>query len=285
MRLGAHVSAAGGLDLAIDRAVEIGAEAAQIFISSNRSWQFKSLDEKPVADFNVKALEQGVTPNVVHAIYLVGLATDNTENLHKSIQSLVSTMNAAHDLSMLGVIFHLGSHKGVGFDGVFRRVVESLNRVLDNSPDETLLIMENSAGMGDHIGSRFAELGALLHEVASPRIKICLDTQHAFAAGYDLTTPEGVGRAMEEFEREIGLEHLAAVHCNDSKRQLGEGVDRHENIGQGHMGVPAFEAIMAHPAFREVPFYLEVPGMDKEGPDAANLDIVKEIRQKLGIPV
>jgi len=90
---------------------------------------------------------------------------------------------------------------------------------------------------------------------------------------------------MEEFEREIGLEHLAAVHCNDSKRQLGEGVDRHENIGQGHMGVPAFEAIMAHPAFREVPFYLEVPGMDKEGPDAANLDIVKEIRQKLGIPV
>ncbi len=284
MRLGAHVSAAGSLDLAVDRAVEIGAETAQIFASSNQRWEFKPLDEKLTAAFKTKALENGVGPNVLHGIYLISLGTENPENLRKGVQSLVNYVNAAHDLGMLGVIFHLGSHKGLGFEAVFRQVVESMNRVLDNSPDDTLLIMENSAGMGNHIGSKFSELGAVLRELASPRVQICLDTQHSFAAGYDLGTPEGVAKAMEEFDQQIGLEHLVAVHCNDSKRELGVGVDRHENIGEGYMGLGAFDAIFAHPAFRDVPFYLEVPGFEGKGPDKRNMDIVKGIREKLAIP-
>jgi deoxyribonuclease-4 len=284
MRLGAHVSAAGGLDLSIDRAVDIGAEAVQIFASSNQRWDFKPLDEKMVARFKAKAIEHSVGPNVLHGIYLLSLGTENPENLRKGIQSLVNYMNAAHDLGMLGVIFHLGSHKGAGFDAVFRQVVESMNRVLDNSPDDTLLIMENSAGMGNHIGSKFSELGSILRELASPRVKICLDTQHSFAAGYDLTTTEGVASAMEKFNREIGVGHLAAVHCNDSKRELNAGVDRHENIGEGHMGLAAFEAVLAHPAFLDVPFYLEVPGFEGNGPDQRNVDILKTIRDQLAIP-
>ena len=284
MRLGAHVSAAGRLDLAIDRAVDIGAEAVQIFVSPPQGWAFKPLDEKHVADFKTKALEHSVGPNVLHGIYLVSLGTQNTENLRKGIQMLVNYMNAAHDLGMLGVIFHLGSHGGVGFDGVFRQVIESMNRVLDNSPDDVMLMVENSAGMGNHIGSKFNEVGAIVKEVASPRVTVCLDTQHSFAAGYDLTTPEGVAAAMAEFDREIGLERLAAVHCNDSKPPLAGGVDRHENIGRGQMGVKAFEAIMASPAFQETPFYLEVPGMEGKGPDRENLEVLKGIRHRLAIP-
>jgi len=283
MRLGAHVSAAGRVDLAIDRAVAIEAEAVQIFVSPPQGWAFKSLDEKHAADFKTKALEHDVGPNVLHAIYLVGLGSEKPDQLRKSVQSLVSYMNAAHDLGMLGVIFHLGSHGGAGFDAVFRQVVESMNRVLDNSPDDTLLIVENSAGMGNHIGSKFQELGALFKEVASSRVKVCLDTQHSFAAGYNLATPEGVASTLQEFDREIGLGQLAAVHCNDSKRELGGGVDRHENIGEGYMGLAAFEAILAHPAFRHVPFYLEVPGFEGHGPDKQNMDIIKGVRQKLAI--
>ena len=285
MRLGAHVSAAGRLDLAIDRAVEIGAEAVQIFVSPPQGWAFKPLDEKHVASFKAKALEHGVGPNALHGIYLVSLGTQNTENLRKGIQMLVNYMNAAHDLGMLGVIFHLGSHGGLGFDGVFRQVIESMNRVLDNSPDDVMLIVENSAGMGNHIGSRFSELGAIVKELGSPRVAVCLDTQHGFAAGYDVTTPEGVAAVVAEFDQEVGLDRLVAVHCNDSKPPLAGGVDRHENIGRGHMGLTAFESIMASPAFEKAPFYLEVPGMEGKGPDRQNLDILKGIRDKLAIPV
>ena len=284
MRIGAHVSAAGGVDKTVGRAIDIGAEAVQFFPSSTRSWRFTPVDEKVAADYRQRALDDGVGPNVFHAVYMVSLPSPDADLVHKSIQSLVSYMNTAHDIGAMGTIFHLNSHKGRGFDRVFRQVVENMSRVLDNSPDDTLLIIENSAGMGDHIGSKFDEIGAILHEVANPRVKVCLDTQHAFASGYDLRTPDGVQSAMDEFDRAIGLQHLAAVHCNDSKRELGDAVDRHENIGDGFMGIEAFESIMAHAAFRNVPFYLEVPGYGGEGPDAPNVEKLKAIRERLGVP-
>ena len=192
-------------------------------------------------------------------------------------------MNAALDIGALGVIFHLGSHKGKGFEGVLDQVATHLKEVLSESPEDVYLILENSAGMGNHIGSKFSELGTMMREVGDPRVKVCLDTQHSFAAGYDLTNPEGVAATMEEFDREIGLEHLVAVHCNDSKPPLGGAVDRHENIGEGQMGIGAFEAIMAHAAFSDVPFYLEVPGFENKGPDLQNMETVKEIRERLGV--
>ena len=283
MRLGAHVSASGGVDLAIDRAVEIGAEAVQIFVSPPQGWAFKPMDEKRTFDFKAKALEFDIGPNVLHGIYLVSLGTQNKENLRKGIQALVNYMNAAYDLGMLGVIFHLGSHGGSGFEAVFRQIIESINRVLDNSPEEVSLIMENSAGMGNHIGSKFDELGAIIREVGSPRVKICLDTQHSFAAGYNLTTDLNVAEVMKNFDKEIGLDNLVTVHCNDSKIPLSGGVDRHENLGEGKMGLSAFQAIMSNSAFKDLPFYLEVPGFQGKGPDKENLDLLKSIRQDLGI--
>lgn len=281
MQIGAHVSSSGSLDLAVERASDIGAEAVQIFCSPPQGWAFKPLDEKVVSEFRRKSLEQNIGPNVLHGVYLTNLGTQDKENLKKGVQSLTNYMNAASELGMLGVIFHVGSHKGVGFEVVFNQIVEAIQQVLANSPDDSYLMLENSAGMGNSIGSKFSEIGAIIEQLSSPRVRVCLDTQHSFSSGYDLTTPAGVDLVMEEFDREIGLDRLMAVHCNDSKPPLGGGLDRHENIGEGHMGLGAFESIMGHKAFRNVPFYLEVPGYEGKGPDLRNVDTLKNIRGKV----
>ena len=278
LRIGAHVSGAGSLDKAIDRAADIGAECIQLFPSPPQGWGFKVPDELVVAEFKRKAFERGIGPNVFHAIYLVSLGADDPALVQRGKASLVKYLNVAGDMGAQGVIFHLNSHKGRGFDGVFGQVVESIREVLSESSPHAQLMLENSAGMGNHIGSKFAEIGAFVRELADPRVKVCLDTQHSFAAGYDLRTPAGVEAAMDEFDRDIGLRHLAAVHCNDSKPELGGAVDRHENIGEGKMGLAAFEAILGYPAFADVPFYLEVPGYEGKGPDARNVETMKRLR-------
>ena len=158
-----------------------------------------------------------------------------------------------------------------------------MDQVLEASPENVWLAIENSAGMGDHICSKFQEIGQIMRALDSPQVKVCLDTQHLFAAGYEVTEKAGLERAMEEFDREIGLSNLVAVHANDSKTPFASAVDRHENIGQGHMGLDGFRVIMSHPAFRDVPFLLEVPGDDGNGPDKANLDILKRLREEVGL--
>ena len=281
MKIGAHVSAAGGVSNAIGRAREIGAECVQIFASGPQSWAFKPIAEDEVIAFRQKAEEAGIGPNFLHGIYLVNLGSPQTENLDRSIAALTNYMSAAAQIGAQGVIFHSGSHKGVGFDAVFEQTVQRLHQVLERTPEEAQLIIENCAGMGNHIGASFAEIGRILKALDSPRVKVCLDTQHSFAAGYDVATPEGLDRAMDEFDRELGLEHLVAVHANDSKIVLGGGVDRHENIGEGNIGIAGFECIMAHPAFRDVPFLLEVPGTNRSGPDVANVERLKAIRARV----
>ena len=284
MKLGAHVSTAGGVDKAIDRAQEIGAETIQFFVSSPQGWAFKPLAEQAVEAFRQKAEAAGIGPSFLHCIYLVNLGTKDPANLEKGVGVLTNYMEAAAQLGCAGVIFHLGSHGGAGFDGIFQQVVTALTRVLEASPPGPWLAVENMAGMGNHIGASFADLGRIMKALESPRVKVCMDTQHTFAAGYQVTEPEGLQQAMEEFDREIGLGNLVAVHANDSKIAFGGGVDRHENIGEGEMGEKGFEMIMAHPAFREVPFMLEVPGADGKGPDKENLDRLKAIRARLGVP-
>ena len=282
MRIGAHVSGSGGLDKAIDRALDIGAECIQLFPSAPQGWGFKIPDELVVAEFKRKAFENDIGPNVFHAIYLVSLGADDPNLVQRGKASLTKYMNVAGDLGVRGVIFHLNSHKGRGFDGVFGQVVDGIREVLAESPGDVQLVLENSAGMGNHIGSKFAEIGAFVRELADPRVQVCLDTQHSFAAGYDLRTKESVEAVMDEFDREIGVEHLVAVHCNDSKPELGGALDRHENIGEGHLGLGAFESVLAHPAFADVPFYLEVPGYEGKGPDAQNVSALKSVRERVG---
>ncbi|MDP3062819.1 MAG: deoxyribonuclease IV [Chloroflexota bacterium] len=283
MRIGAHVSASGGLDKVIDRAVEIGAEAIQIFGSAPQSWRYKEAPEEQIASFKEQARAAGIQPVYLHAIYLINLGTPVAENLEKGVDSLVVHMTLAARLAAAGVIFHAGSHKGAGYEGIFQQTVDAIHRVLAASPEGPWLVIENSAGMGQHIGARFEEIGRILVAVDSPRVKVCLDTQHAYAAGYNLADRRGIQAALDEFDCEIGLANLVVVHANDSKTPFHSGVDRHENIGEGHIGVPGFDVIMGHPVFRDLPLLLEAPGYEGQGPDKPNVDALKQIRDRLGL--
>ncbi|MCH8921033.1 MAG: deoxyribonuclease IV [Chloroflexi bacterium] len=283
MKVGAHVKASGGVDKAIGRAEDIGAETIQIFSGAPQAWRRKEYQPEEVEAYRAGAAEKGIGPAFIHGVYLVNLATDKEENLAKSLDALVHDMNVCHLLGVKGVIFHIGSHRGAGYEQVFSQVVESVRKIVDDTPEDTWLILENSAGMGGSIGSKFEELGRIIREAGSLRVKVCLDTQHAFAAGYDLKTKDGLVAAMSEFEAEVGLDRLVAVHANDSKCPLAGGVDRHENIGEGHIGLDGFQNIMSHPAFRDVPFLLETPGFDNQGPDQRNVEILKRLREKAGL--
>jgi deoxyribonuclease-4 len=219
----------------------------------------------------------------LHAIYLINLGTADEAHLDRGVQSLINYMNLAAEIGATGVVFHPGSHKGAGYEAILAQSVAAIQRVLENSPDGPYLAVENMAGMGQHIGAKFDELGRIIEGVKSPRLKVCLDTQHSFAAGYDLASTEGIESMISEFEDTIGVSNLLVVHANDSKRPCGSGVDRHDNIGDGFIGESGFATIMGHPAFRDVPFLLEVPGFDEKGPDQKNIDILKALRQQAGI--
>ena len=283
MRIGAHVSAAGGISKAVDRAMELGAETIQIFASPPQGWAYKPQAPQEIERFRSKAREADIRPVFLHGVYLINLATDNPQNLTKAVNSLTFSLDVANEIGAAGVIFHVGSHKGAGLDAVIGQIRDSFIKVLEGAAGEASLVIENNAGSGQNLGAAFAEVGRIMREVGSPRVKVCLDTAHCLASGYNVTSVEGLERAMEEFGKEVGLENLVAVHANDSKAPLGSGVDRHENIGQGHIGTSGFEVIMGHPAFRNVPFLLEVPGYDGKGPDKENLNTLFAMRQKLGI--
>ncbi len=282
MLIGAHVKTTGGPASALERAVAIGAETAQIFLTPPQQWRSSKIEAVQAEGFQEAHAAVGGLPVFVHGIYLINLATDDEAHLKRSTSSLKSALTSCGQLGIKGVIFHLGSHKGQGLDAVFDQICQACLEVLDATPPEVLLILENSAGAGDNIGSKFADLGRILRQVDQDRVKVCLDTQHSYAAGYDLAGAEGLELAMSEFEQEVGFDQLAAVHANDSKVELGSGRDRHENIGEGHIGIDGFRRIMAHKAFRDVPFLLEVPGPDKKGPDEANINILKQLRSEVG---
>jgi deoxyribonuclease-4 len=283
MRVGAHVSTEGGLEKAVERAQALGAETIQIFGAAPQSWRKKDYSLEEAEAFQRRLAEADVQPVFIHGVYLINLATSDPAGLERSVDSLIWSLDVCRQIGVRGTIFHLGSHRGAGFEAKLPQVVDAVQRILEGSPGDTWLILENSAGMGGSVGSRFAELGIIMREAANPRIKVCLDTQHAFAAGYDVATAKGLEAALAEFEELVGLANLVAVHANDSKIALGGGVDRHENIGEGLIGREGFKVIMAHPAFRDIPFLLEVPGFEKKGPDKENVDILRQIREDLGL--
>ena len=282
MKIGAHVSTAGGLHTAFGRAAEMEAETIQIFASSPRAWRFRDLKPQDVEKFGEAADETGIGPVFIHGSYLVNIA-GTPDLVEKSVACLVRNMEVAAEIGAVGVVFHAGSHKGRGFDAVIGSATDALTQVLEASPEGPLLLVENSAGMGAHLGASFVELGEMISRVGSERLRVCLDTEHCFAAGYDIADTTGIEAAMAEFDIHIGLDRLVVVHANDSKVELGSGVDRHDNIGDGHIGLDGFRVILGHRAFREVPFILEVPGQDKKGPDKDNLDRLKSIRGQVSV--
>ena len=280
MLIGAHVKTSGGVDKAVDRAIDIGAECMQIFAASPRMWRVTPIKDKPLQSYHAKMVESSLGPTIVHAKYLTALGSPNPELVEKSRTSLTAELTETVRLGALGLVFHPASHRGAGLEAVFDQFVEGVNQVIDNAPGKALLMLETSAGSGDHIGSKFEELGSLIKAIDNPRVAACFDTQHVWAAGYDIATKDGLDETMEEFDREIGLDLLRSVHANDSMRDRGSSVDRHDNIGQGLIGEEGFLNILSHPAFADVPFYLEVPGYEKDGPDKPNVDALKAIREE-----
>jgi deoxyribonuclease-4 len=282
MKIGAHVSTAGGLYTGFDRAEAIGAECMQVFESAPQQWGTARLDDEQVAAFRDRMKESRIAPVFIHGKYLMNLASADPKIFKTSASTLRSSLNIASRIGAQGVIFHTGSHKGLGMDAVFDQICEAATRVLGETPEDTWMIFENSAGGGGTIGSKFSELGEILRRIDSPRAKVCIDTCHAFASGYDLSSAEGVASVMGELDREIGLERLAVMHCNDSKGALGSGRDLHENIGEGKIGRAGFDALLSHPAVADLPLILEVPGYKiggaGKGPDKPNVDLLKEIR-------
>lgn len=282
MRIGGHVSTAERLDKCLDRAQAIGCETLQIFASAPQSWRAISHTNEAMAELRRRCGECGDPPLFVHAIYLVNLASADEAHVKRSADALAAGLRFCEATGATGLIFHTGSHKGAGFEAVLPQIGEAMKAALAAAPGSARLLVENSAGAGATVGGTLSEVGAIVRAADDPRVGVCLDTCHLFASGYDLRSPEAVAATMDEFDREVGRERLVVVHANDSKGDLGGGKDRHENIGQGSIGLDGFRAIMAHPAFRDVPFLLEVPGMDgKSGPDTANVDVLRGLRSEI----
>lgn len=278
-KVGAHVSAAKSLELSFDRAQEIGAECTQIFISPPQTWVYAKHSEEEIQKYRQKALGSGIGPNFIHGAYLINLASENPLTLKRSIDWLIYSQQTAQALGIEGTIFHIGSSGKMDRDQALQQVIRAISTILQprqTSSGEAKLILETSAGAGNTIGDEFFELGRIIKEVKEERLKVCIDTQHIFASGYDIKTREGLEKVLDEFDKKIGLDKLVAIHANDSKTELGSHKDRHENLGQGLIGQEAFERIINHPAFKDLPFILEVPG-EGQGPDANNVKLLKSL--------
>lgn len=277
MRVGAHVSIAGGLSQAIDRAVVRGAETIQVFASSPRTWAGPNHSPGEIRRFCQKAAKSKIRPVVIHAKYLVNLASPSRETLEKSKQSLIEDLKFAPEIKALGTIVHVGSHKGKGRKKGIEQIVVAAKDILADTPKEAWLILENTAGSETQsvhkIGHRFEEIGGLIARIGSKRVKVCLDTQHSFASGYNVASSRGLDQALKRFDKVIGLEKLVVVHVNDSRFELGSGKDRHENVGKGKIGESGLKLILHHPRLKHLPFILETPALDKE--ETARREVAK----------
>lgn len=281
MKIGAHVSTAGGIDLSFDRALEIGADCTQIFLSPPQQWRTPDYDPAIIDRYLAKQKESGIGPNFVHGIYLINLATDNPDNLQKGIDWLTWSQTTCAKLDLAGTNFHLGSHKGNGFESVKNQIIKALADILAKTQlNQPYLILENSAGSS--VGGKLEELGFFIKELKDPRVKVCIDTQHAFASGYDLKTKQGIEDFLGELDRLVGIKNVVMIHANDSKTELGSGRDRHENIGEGLIGKGGFEYLINHKSLSDIPFILEVPGIQGNGPDRANIDTLRSLIKHRG---
>jgi deoxyribonuclease-4 len=277
MPLGAHVSTAGGLSTCVPRAQALGAECMQIFLSPPQRWQQPRHTDEHVDEFRRLIGETSIGPNFAHATYLVNLAAPDPGIRQRTSENLLGYTAWADRLGLAGIVVHIGSGRGQPVAEAEVQVAEALTEVLQGN-STSLILLENSAGSGDLLGSRFAQIGALFERLGrDARLGLCVDTAHTFASGYDLRVREGIERAVDEISDHIGLDRLQLIHANDSKVGLGSAVDRHENIGKGLLGEEAFERMLAHPTLGRVPWVLEVPGYDDKGPDLANMDALKRL--------
>jgi deoxyribonuclease-4 len=280
MYIGAHLSAAGGLDKAVDRAEAVGAESLQVFTQSPRTWRPTNHDPASFDRFRERRAEVGLAGVLCHALYLCNFAAPDDDVYERSVAALRNTMQVARAIGADGVVFHVGSHLGSGFEAGLERVVPAMEQVLDLSSDETWLLMENSAGTGGTIGRSIEEL-ATLHERLGrhPRLGVCLDSCHLYASGVDVTDPATLDAMLDELDSSIGLDRLRALHVNDSEAPLGSNRDRHANILEGLLD-ERLGVFLGNPRLQGLPAVLEVAGPDKKGPDEHEIRKAKELHAR-----
>ncbi len=276
--IGAHVSASGGVDKSIQNALEIGANAVQIFGSSPRQWAVRQIPEQEIGEFKRASLRAKMGPTFFHAPYLINLGSPNVELRKKSEKMLLENYQNAVNLGIAGVIFHIGSRKELPWEEAKGYVVGSLRQILKTVPGNTFLAIENSAGGGNTVGSTLEEVGEVVQLVDDERLAFCYDTAHGFESGMiEQYTPGSVKDLFSRIEYIVGKGRLVAVHLNDSKTPYKSNSDRHENIGEGHIGREGIKAFVQNKDFQKVPWYLEVPGFDGTGPDKKNIERVKNL--------
>jgi deoxyribonuclease IV len=274
---GAHCS--GGIKKALDKGADMGAETVQLFVQSPRTWRFPNHDPADLESFRTKREAEEV-PAFVHAVYLVNLAAPDDEVYGKSVETMKSTVDAACAIESEGVVFHVGSHLGAGFDAGLERVVPALAQVLDRCNERTWLLMENSAGAGGTIGRSLDELVTIFEALRRhERLGICLDSCHLFVSGVDVTDRAALDAFLDELDKRIGLDRLKLLHANDAKAPLGSNRDRHDNIGEGLMG-EGLGVFLAHPKLQGLPAVLEVPGADGRGPNAEEIRKLRELHDR-----
>jgi deoxyribonuclease-4 len=275
-RIGAHV--VGGIRKGVAKALDIEAEAIQIFVGSPQTWRPPNPSPSEVAKFRAEVAQAKIGPVFVHGLYLINLATERPDFYEKSVTSLIGQVSWASRVGAEGCIFHPGSAGTASYDEALARVVAGLEQVLAQGEGEARVVLEVCAGQGQTLGVNFQQLADIVHALgADRRLAVCWDTCHLYNAGYDIATSEGLERTLAEMEEVLGLERLVAIHANDSKNRLGACLDRHENIGHGHIGEEAFARMLTHPALEHVPFVLEVPGFDGKGSDLENVTILRRL--------
>lgn len=277
--LGAHESTAGGLHLAFDRISDVGGKSLQIFTRNQRQWKAAPLKEEEISLFQEKWAAAGSMPVASHASYLINLGTNKKEMAKKSVAAFVDELQRSALLGIPFVVIHPGSHGGAGAEAGLAHVVNNLDAVFGQSGEAgPMVLLETTAGQGTGLGSRFEELAWIVQNSRFPeRLGVCVDTCHIFAAGYDIRTSEAYNTTFNEFEHTVGCRHIYFFHLNDSKKELGSRVDRHEHIGKGCIGLEGFRNLLDDPRFSSHPMTLETPKGKDLAEDRENLKILRSL--------
>lgn len=274
---GTHASASGGVHMALQRTVDVGATSCQIFSKNERQWIAKPLDPGVVEAFHAERERTGITQMVIHDSYLINLASPKDDIHQKSMAAFTDELERAQTLNIDYLVTHPGAHTGSGFEAGITKFAESLNRIFDILPDnQTVVCLETTAGQGTTLGRTFEEIAAIIDGVEDKsRVGVCFDTCHTFAAGYDLQNYDSTVKVFDEFDRVIGLNYLRVLHLNDSKQPFGSNKDRHDHIGKGLIGLEAFRAIVNDPRLSGLPGILETEKNDSGEYDRMNLETLR----------
>lgn len=279
MQVGLHVSIAGSIDKAVDNAVAMGCSAFQIFTRNPRGWAAKPLSKNDITSFKEKLAASKIDrfATVAHMPYLPNLSSPEEDPFAKSLNSLIDEVKRCSKIGIPYLVAHLGSHKGTGDEKGIKKLVQAFTNAAKETSDDVTILLENTAGQKNSVGSDFEQLASILFQLKpEKRFGVCLDTCHAFAAGYDLRTKKAASITLEKFEKTIGVEQLKIIHLNDSKGEIGCNIDRHEHIGLGQIGETGLTQVIKFANSKDIPIILETP-IDDRRDDLGNIEKVKEL--------